>query len=164
MPSNIDLVQHYYNAMIEALTALNEHRRKVVAKQAQVNELQRQIDYHLGRGDNVNANVVKGQIVTPTGELAVLKTQQASLQQAYDDAEKIYQQKSAQLLTDEQKKILDNKVAVEEEKIKVSQAASALEEKTKQLMQGTTKYLIWGGIALVVIVVVIVVMRKSLAA
>lgn len=156
MAGSIDIVNNLYNEaqkQLSDLRTITEERDKAAAWMV---ELQRQYNYHLANGNGTDAAAVQTNFAPSQSKLDILNNNLKLKQASYDSAIKAYQDAKNNLLNaDEQKQLLD-KQAAETEALKTAT------DKQQQALyaQKNTKYMIYGGIAIVVIIVAIVIWKK----
>lgn len=121
---------------------------------AEVSEYQRQSTYHASRQDYTNSAI--------TDRLRDDKILEKTATKGLLDQAIITRDNLAKRLQDLQATLTP------EQKAQVQTDANLAIEKAKEnqlkLSQGTTKYLIWGAVALVIVIGAIIILRKKLAA
>ncbi len=136
-----DAVAYWLDLLQRSKTSL----AKLIGEQA---EFKRQIDYHLARGDQDNANNVEPSFITWGGYIETEKINVARYQKEYDDAAKVLNDALRNLTPTQQQEIkTQQEIAVSQNK-----AAQAKQE-TQLAAQSTTKYLIIGGVVLVAVLI-----------
>lgn len=164
MPSSsITLVQSFYDIVSQKLKELQQAKQEQSAQQLIVTELERQESVHKSRSGQqaqIDLADVRSKLAPAKALLDIKANAVKQKQDEYEEAEKQYQEKYNSLLSTEQQKEIDKANAVTK-----AQNENILNQidSTKNAIQKTTKYLIWGGIILIVIAIGVVVLRKNYA-
>lgn len=148
-------------AVTAALQKQNAEQAKYNAVLAEVRELQRQAEYHRGRGDNTNLQIVNGQLTAKYAELQSAENMLNDAKAAYNSALKAYQDAQNNILSQQEKDAIATQANAQAQ---TSVIAAQSEAEKKLFAQKTTKYLIFGAIALIVIAVGVYVYKKKYAA
>ena len=148
-------------AVTAALQKQNAEQAKYNAVLAEVRELQRQAEYHRGRGDNTNLQIVNGQLTAKYAELQSAENMLNDAKAAYNSALKAYQDAQNSILSQQEKDAIATQANAQAQ---TSVIAAQSEAEKKLFAQKTTKYLIFGAIALIVIAVGVYVYKKKYAA
>ena len=162
---NQTILNNLSAAVTEALTRLQEaqnaYNNIMDAVPGGVRDLQRQAEVHRTNGDNTNLQIVNQQLTAKYAQrdaaLATLNDKRA----AYEAALKAYQDAQNSILSQQEK---DAIAAEAKAKAETSVIAAQSEAEKKLFAQKTTKYLIFGAIALIVIAVGVYVYKKKYAA
>lgn len=148
-------------AVTAALQKQNAEQAKYNAVLAEVRELQRQAEYHRSRGDNTNLQIVNGQLTAKYAELQSAENMLNDAKAAYNSALKAYQDAQNTILSQQEKDAIATQANAQAQ---TSVIAAQSEAEKKLFAQKTTKYLIFGAIALIVIAVGVYVYKKKYAA
>lgn len=162
-----NLVLEYYNKTHENLKNLNDAQTVLSDIDLQFRELKRQLSVHEGNNNQIDANIVRGQIANKQAQYDIQKIKVAQLQDIYDESERVYQQKRQELLTVEEQKSLQDSIALQNknaaaeiEAKRVAAEKAAIENQTQSFAAKNKQMLIVGGIVLLFVVVGFVVYIK----
>lgn len=150
MASQIDKIQAELTALKNQQTAAYSdllNKRNVEA------EYKRQYDEKVSEGDRTNYLYIEQYLLTPA---TVART---NAEAAYNDISNLVTLKDAELTT-----ASENPLFVEEEQSAFEEKLEQAKAATSRAVQGTTKYLIYGAIALVIVIAAVVIIRKKLKA
>ncbi len=115
------------------------------------NEYQNEVNTLMSRGQDEEANNLSANFLAPANRLVDLRQiSQNTAQAEYEAAQKIYTDALNTITPDQRNELDASNTAT------VTNAETARLNAEKALVaQGTTKYLIWGGVALLTVVIVI---------
>lgn len=148
-----------------AFENLQTAQQNLLAKQQRLSNLQAVLDADPQKWSTTLLNFDGGQhqrivlqtlAVTLAGEISALQTAIPNLQKNYDNALSAEQKAAANAAY-----LANPRAAVD---IKLAQLKAEGELAAKKLMQGTTKYLIWGSVAMVVIIAAILIYKRKFSA
>lgn len=139
----IDLVNSYYTTAQTYYKSLNEWKVKAADALSLVIELQRQVAYHQGNGDEQNAVFASVRLTAAYNQNLEAKTNVIKFQKLYDEAEALYQEKKATLLSSTESAQLKAKqdadtAAINAGAAKSTQETAAAKVKADLEAQGTT--------------------------
>lgn len=141
----------------DSLATVNKIQGELNYQMDVVRDLQRQAEVHRANNDNYNLQIVNVRLTAAYSERDAVQNKLNDAKANYQTALKNYEEAKNRLLTPEEKAAYTLSAQAE--------LTKAQSDANKQLFaQKTTKYLIWGAVAILVIAIGVWIYRKKYAA